>query len=190
MYKLFFKRFWLILVSPSKAWNLIAEDKKETFNHRKYYFFPMIMLASVMVFLKPLIETDEILPVDLLNGLRNLVLLFVSYLIAYLSAPPIMDLFHASISLEKNRMKAEKLWLYALTPVFLVRMLEAVFPNFFFLNIFMVYVVYIIWEAGGSLYAVPDNQRAKYTMVDTAIILLLPFLFEILLKWIIPGLAK
>jgi hypothetical protein len=65
----------------------------------------------------------------------------------------------------------------------------ALVPDLFFLQAFLLYIFYIVWE-GAEVYMAVDNEdeRLRFTGVVTLIVLVAPWLVETLLTLLMPGL--
>lgn len=58
----------------------------------------------------------------------------------------------------------------------------------FLLRIFVLYTFYIVWEGAGPYMQVEEKIRLKFVGTATGLILLTPWLIEVILSMLMPGL--
>ncbi len=186
MYKEIFKKVIAIIFQPGRAWNWLAkrEEKQEEFLSR--FVYPLIGLVTVVAFLGVLLTHKEFdLELALKTSIRTLVSAFGGfYLGAYLMNEIGQGLF--------KREKDLRLWLrfvgYSSSLMFALHIVLTLFPEFFFLRIFVLYTFYIVWEGAGPYMGVEEKARLKFVGFTTAVILLTPVFIEVLLSMLMPGL--
>ena len=62
-------------------------------------------------------------------------------------------------------------------------------PNMFFVNFFYIYVFYLVWVMSEGVVDVPEEQRNKYMVVISFLVIVVPmFIVAILKKIVVPNL--
>ena len=72
---------------------------------------------------------------------------------------------------------------------FVVKLLLSLMPNMFFVNFFYIYVFYLVWVMSEGVVDVPEEQRNKYMVVISFLVIVVPmFIVAILKKIVVPNL--
>lgn len=191
MNKAFFRRIWRIITTPAAAWKEITADTAENKPYLSAYFYPLLALVGLAAFLSPFVHFQEVFRVELGLGIQSFIRIFAAFFASYFLSSFVLDrLFVRWLGLAPDKIKVEKLCVYSLTPLLLVRFFTFLVKDFFFLYIFVVYTVYIVWEASGGLYEMPGRQRGRFTALTSVVITLSPVLIEFILIKLLPGLSK
>ncbi|MCK9299993.1 MAG: YIP1 family protein [Bacteroidales bacterium] len=190
MNKAFFRRIWRIITAPAAAWTEITEETAENKPYLSAYFYPLLAMVGIAAFLNPFIHAQENFRIELGQGIQTFIRVFTAYFASYFLSSLVLDrLFVRWLGMDADKVKAEKLSVYALTPLLLVRIFTFLIKDLFFLYIFVVYTVFIVWEASGRLYVMPNKQRGRFTALTTLVLLLSPVLIEFILIKLLPGLT-
>ncbi|MDD2560410.1 MAG: hypothetical protein PHE04_07085 [Bacteroidales bacterium] len=190
MNKAFFRRIWRIITAPAAAWKEITAETAENKPYLSAYFYPLLALVGLAAFLNPFIHSQEAFRVELGQGIQTFIRVFTAYFASFFLSSLVLDrLFVSWLGLTPGKIKAEKLCVYSLTPLLLVRFFTFLVKDFFFLYIFVVYTVYIVWEASGGLYEMPNRLRGRFAALTTLVIMLSPILIEFILIKLLPGLS-
>ncbi len=190
MNKDFFRRIWRIIVSPAATWKEITTETAENKPYLSAYFYPLLTLVGMAAFFSSFIHTQETFRIELVQGIRIFIRVFAAFFASYFLSSFVLDrLFVRWLGLAPDKIKTEKLCVYSLTPLLLVRFFTFLVKDLFFLYIFVVYTVYVVWEASGGLYEMPGKQRGRFTALTTAVIILSPVLIELILIKLLPGLS-
>ncbi len=190
MNKAFFRRIWRIITAPAAAWKEITADTTENKPYLSAYFYPLLTFVGLAAFFSPIIHTQETFRIELGLGIQSFIRVFTAYFASYFLSSYVLDrLFVRWLGLAPDKIKAEKLCVYSLTPLLLVRIFTFLVKDLFFLYIFVVYTVYIVWEASGGLYEMPGRQRGRFTALTILVIMLSPVLIEFILIKLLPGLS-
>ncbi len=190
MNKAFFRRIWRIITVPAATWSEISDESVENKPYLSTYYYPLLGLVGFAAFLSPFLHSELSFRESLGQGIMIFIRVFTAYFAAYyLSSFALFHVFVQGLNLLPDKTKAEKLSVYALTPLLLIRIFTYLVKDLFFLYIFVVYTVYLVWEAADSLYAVPNKQKGVFTALATPVLLLAPFLIEWVLKLVLPGLS-
>ncbi|MDL2255581.1 YIP1 family protein [Parabacteroides sp. OttesenSCG-928-K15] len=186
MFKEIFKWVVLIITQPQKAWNelLQKEDNDEDFLGR--FVYPLIGLLTIAAFLGILVTRQKF---DVEIALKASILMLVATFGGYHLTVYLLNEIWGSMF---KRDKDIKLWQrfvgYSSSLMFTLTAVLLLIPEFFFLNIFVLYTFYIVWEGAPSYMLIEEKDKLKFVAIVTAIILIIPNAIEIVLKLLMPGL--
>jgi len=76
---------------------------------------------------------------------------------------------------------------YSSALIYAMYLILAIFPDYSFLQLFLLYTIYIIWEGASVYMQIPENERNRFTAIATATILLSPFIVEKMMFLTMPG---
>ncbi len=187
MYKDIFKCVIALISQPIKAWKELSEEQHE--DNEKFftnYFYPLIALVAIAAFLGIMFTRKEF---DVELALKSSVKSLVSALGGFFLGAYILNEFWNSVfKREKDVRLCQRFVGYASSLQFVLAVVLALLPEFFFLKIFVLYTVYIIWEGAAPYMQVADNERMKFVAISSALVLLTPYIIEIILVMLMPGL--
>lgn len=187
MFKNLFKCVIALISQPTKAWEDLREEQHE--NNEKFlanYIYPLIGLVALAAFIGVLFTKKEF---DVELALKYSVKSFVSSLAGFfLGAYVLNELWSSLFKREKDLKLCQRFVGYSSALQFVLVIVLALLPEFFFLKIFVLYTVYIVWEGAVPYMDVQDNERMKFVGVSSAVILIMPYAIEIVLVMLMPGL--
>lgn len=187
MFKDVFKCVIALISQPAKAWEVLS--KEETEDNEKFfanYIYPLIALVAIAAFLGILFTRKEF---DVELALKSSVRALVSALGGFfLGAYILNELWGSVFKREKDNKLCQRFVGYASALSFALAIVLALLPEFFFLKIFVLYTVYIIWEGAAPYMQIEDNERMKFVGISSAVVLLTPWVIEIVLGMLMPGL--
>ena len=92
-----------------------------------------------------------------------------------------------------KRKKDMDLWMrfigYSSSLMFALNIVLTLLPEFFFLQIFVAYTFYIIWEGAGPYMGVEEKIRLKFVAITTVVTLLAPAAIQFALSLLMPGMS-
>ena len=71
---------------------------------------------------------------------------------------------------------------------FIVNFFTALMPNMFFLKLFYLYMFYLVWVMSEGIVDVTEDNRNKYMVFITLIVIAIPIIIMVLLKKMVPNL--
>lgn len=187
MYKEIFQKLLLIISQPAKAWDMLSQkdEKGEEFLSR--FVYPLIGLMTMAAFLGILFTRKEFdVQLALKASVRMLVATFGGF---YLAAYLLNELREAWFKQGKNMQLCMRFVGYASSLMFALNIVLVLFPEFFFLRIFVLYTFYIVWEGATPYMGISEVEKLKFVGVSATLILLTPWLIEIALSMLMPGLS-
>ena len=78
---------------------------------------------------------------------------------------------------------------YSSSLMFTLNIVLQLLPEFFFLQVFVLYTFYIIWEGAVSYMKIGEQERMKFTFITTIVVLATPFVIEKMMGMFMPGLG-
>ncbi len=179
-----FVRSLNLLLDGNNEWNRIANDTK---NVRQTYLIPFVFISCVLTVIGAVVNGFPIY-VIFLRPVLWLIIFSLSIPIAlWISRFSLQKIYDVEIPDDLN----EKIIGYSFTGVFFIRMLLALFPNFFIVRIFAIFSAYILKSAMDKLlpidsFSLQDEQKYyMYLIINSVSIVMTPFIIEIVLSKII-----
>lgn len=186
MYKEILKCVIELISHPARAWEELSQRNETEAVFLRRFIYPIIAVITIVAFLGVLFTRKEF---DLQLALKSSIKAFVStaggfYLGAYL----LNEVWHSFFNRDKDMKLCQRFVGYSSSLMFALNIVLTLLPEFFFLQIFVLYTVMIIWEGAGPYMKVEEKERMKFVAFSTAIILLTPMLIGTLLFLLMPGL--
>jgi hypothetical protein len=188
MYKALFKLVTLIVSQPGKAWEMLAckEEKQEMVLSR--FVYPLIGLLTLSAFLGEMLsEKGSTIEMALKASVRELTAAFGGFfLAAYILNEVGVRVFNRrhEIALWQRFTGYSSCLMYTLNAVLLL------IPEFFFLWVFLLYTFYIVWEGADRYMQIEEEERMKFTVIVTSVILITPHLISSILSLLMPGMRN
>lgn len=187
MFKDVFRCVIALISQPVKAWDVLNEKNKE--ENEKFlvnYIYPLVGLVTLAAFLGILFTRKEF---DLELALKSSVKSFISSLGGFfLGAYLLNELWFSIFKREKDIKLCQRFVGYSSALLFILSMVLSLLPEFFFLEIFVLYTVYIVWEGAAPYMQIGDHERMKFVGISSAVIMLTPYIIRIVLLMLMPGL--
>lgn len=187
MFREVFKCVITLISQPAKAWETLREEGEE--DNEKFlanYIYPLIAFVSIAAFIGILFTRKEF---DVELALKSSVKSLISALGGFfLGAYLLNELWFSVFKREKDIKLCQRFVGYSSSLLFVLAIILALLPEFFFLKIFVLYTVYIVWEGAAPYMRVSDDERMKFVGVSSAVVLLTPSVIEIILVMLMPGL--
>ncbi len=185
-----------LISQPAKAWSMLA-GKQENNNERFYksYLYPLFGIVALLSFVGVLLAAQEgqrfeisfgeHLQFALKNCVRMTIITFAGFhLASYILSEVMRKIFKRPGELKL----CQRFVGYSSSAVYLLILTRSLFPSLFFLYIFLLYVVYIIWEGAIPYMKIEENDQLKFTLWSGAVVLLTPFLIEVIMGAFMPRL--
>lgn len=175
----------LMIFAPLKGWKRIVRERMPEAVVRSNFVFPLMGVASMASFLG--LVFSEGVP----NALKAALITFIAFFGAYFMASYLINEIVGYFGEEKNLSKIQVFVGFSSSILYLLNIIMGLrfLPEFFFLQIFALYTIYIVWESVGVYFKrITDEARAKFTLVSSCLILISPFLIKKVLGLLMPGL--
>lgn len=83
--------------------------------------------------------------------------------------------------------KAEKMVAYSFTVIYVLKVVAAVIPSLFFLQILDVYTVYIVWEGCRVIFNIDEDERGKIMLFISLSIIFTPMFIKRVILLMLPA---
>ena len=180
-----------LISQPAKTWSSLSN--KQVNNNElffKSYLYPLLGIVALLSFVGVFISMTEgegirtrlsigdNFQFALKNCIRLVIITFAGFHTAsYILSEVMKKIFKRPGEL----ILCQRFVGYNSAFVYLLILIRSLFPSLFFLYIFLLYVVYIIWEGAIPYMKIEENDQMKFTIWTGAIVLLTPFLVEIII---------
>lgn len=189
MLKNIFKQLYRLIFQPAEAWKeLVGEREEKVANNDSFfstYLYPVIGIVSLLTFAGVFFHEKAFdVQLALRLTIRVLIALFAGFFMASFLLSKVMEHF---FSIEENQKQCQRFVGYASALVYIMYMVSAIFPDYGFLQLILLYTIYIVWEGASIYMQIPEQERNKFTVIATVIILLSPFIIEKIMFLTMPG---
>ncbi|MDR1631612.1 MAG: hypothetical protein LBR97_01800 [Dysgonamonadaceae bacterium] len=176
-----------LIINPEKTWKTLA-GKQELNNEDFYksYLYPVIGIIALMSFCGIWIGTKDFqLQIALKIVIKETIAYFGGF---YLAAYGLFRLSEKYFGLTADLQLFGRFSGYSSAAIYVVACINALFQSLFFLQIFILYTVYIVWHGSNIYIRVKENYLTKFTIFASAIIILSPVVIRMIMTLIMPGL--
>ncbi|MCL1943032.1 MAG: hypothetical protein FWF54_05735 [Candidatus Azobacteroides sp.] len=186
MYKRIYELTKLILVSPAAFWKqLAASDDKKDMDVASGFVYPLLGIVALSAFVGTWWNQEVF---NLPQALQLTCIDFVAGFTGFFIASFLIDEVSAAyLNLPKNIIRSRQFAGYSSIVIFMIAVILNIFPNFFFVHLFMFYIVYIVWEGSDVFMKVEEKDKLKFTIGASAVIIGSPMLILQLLSLLLPG---
>lgn len=187
MFSEIFKIIVAIISQPAKTWEMLAKKDENEDAFLSRFIYPLIGVVSVAAFVGVLFTRKEFdVELALKSSIRTLVSVFGGF---YVASYVLNEFWQGLFNREKDLKLCQCFVGYASSLMFALNIVLTLLPEFFFLRIFVLYTFYIIWEGATPYMQVNEMERMKFVGISTTLILLTPWIIEIILSMLMPGLS-
>lgn len=178
-----FRRLIFLLFDSNDAWVKIADEEEH--NYLRYLTF-WISLCVGFTFVSSLIS-DTFTVAFIRPVVLAAILVLAVYTAMCISQWSFRRIYNMDLSDEFNH----KLIAHSFSMVFVVRLVLAVAPSFFFIRILALFSIYILRTGINNLLPVgngsesDENAYYKYLAINSMSIIFLPFIYETIFKELI-----
>lgn len=186
MYKEIFKCVILLISQPGKAWESLSKKEEDNEDFLSRFLYPLVGLLIVAAFLGILLTRKDFdVELALKASIRTLIIAFGGF---FLSVYILNELWEGVFKREKDFKLWQRFVGYSSSLMFTLNAVLMLIPEFFFLQIFILYTFYIIWEGAPSYMMIEDGERLRFVSITTAVVLVVPYIIQIVLFLLMPGL--
>ena len=188
MYRQLFILLYQLITNPVATWKILSEKQHKNSNNEdfyKNYLFPIIGIIALLSFIGIVIHGKGFdVQLALKTVLKNVMIYGGSF---YFISFFLSEFIYPRFELEKDKISSELFVGYSSVLIYVVAMLKGLMPFLFFLDIFSIYSVYIIWTGASSFLALKEELWIKFTIFAGILILLTPYLLNLLINLLMPG---
>ena len=176
-YKELLHRVGILLSSPAKAWEDIAERGEERLV-LPAFVYPMIGLCGLSEFIGTFIGRD-FLPEVFQLALTRCCGVAVSLFIGFFLASYLMKLINLKwFDCHKSEEEIQVFVGYSLVVTFVLQIVSGLFSILIIHWILQVYTLYVVFEGARRLMKIPEYRLTMYAIIATVVILLSPTLID------------
>ena len=171
-----------MLVSPSEFWKRLARsnNKKDT-DVATRFVYPLLGIVAVSAFVGVWWNGTG----NVFNLQRALQLTCVNFVAGYagffLASFLVDELGAAFWNIPKNIVRSRQFVGYSSIVLFIIAVILNLFPHFFFMYLFLFYVVFIVWEGADTFMKVENENKQKFTILTSGVLIASPLLIRKLL---------
>ena len=187
MYKEILKWVIGLISQPTKAWHVLSKREE---NHEEFlsgFIYPLIGLVTISAFAGVLFTMKQF---DLEHALKEAIRALVSSFGGFYVGAYLMNEIWQGVFKQKKDLKR---WMrfvgYSSSLMFALNIVLQLLPEFFFLQVFVLYTFYMIWEGAVPYMKVEESIRMKFSVMVTMVVLLTPAAIEKLMGMFMPGLG-
>jgi len=201
MYKELFRQVIAIMSQPGKAWKALAAKEEKGDEYLSRFVYPLIGLVTLAAFVGVLF-TERHFDVEkaLKMAIRALISAFCGF---HLAAYGLNLIWRYTLERGDELLLCRRFTGYASAPVFAINMVLSVLPeaDFFFLQVFTLYTIYVVWEGAAAYMQVKGKARIDlifdefrvdarvwFMVTASGLIILLPRIISWILFVLMPGL--
>ena len=179
MIKNLFEQLYRLIFQPVKAWSELVEAREEKVTDNDSFFntylYPVIGIIALLTFVGVFFyEKTFGVQLALRLTIKALIALFAGFFLASFLLSIVME----RLFLIKEYKLCQRFVGYASALVYVIYMVSAIFPDYGFLKLALLYTIYMVWEGAPAYMQIPEHERNKFTAITTAIVLLSPFIIE------------
>lgn len=189
MFRQIFSLLVKLIIQPAKAWSELS-DKQEKNNDKFYksYLYPIFGFVALLSFVGVLLTFKNFdLQLALKNCIRLIITAFAGF---YLASYILSEVMGRVFNRPGEMILCQRFTGYPSALIYILIMVLSLFPQLFMLRIFYPYIIYIIWEGAIPYMEIDENDQLKFTLIAGAIMLLTPFLIEMIMFMLMPGLRS
>lgn len=169
----------LLISSPVRAWEEIhlEEDRRKVLTA---FVYPMIGFCSLSVFIGSLLIKGWSGPESFQYAMTQCCVVAVSLFGGYfLAAFLINELCVKMFSRKGDILLAQQFAGYTLVVTFLLQIIIGVLPDFYIIALLLqFYIVYVAWEGARHLMEITENDRLKFTLLSSLLLVVCPKLIQ------------
>jgi hypothetical protein len=177
----FLNTVWDVLLTPRDFW-LSQRNSEEGWMQLFFrYYLPLTVLSAISVFIGEWFGSAHFyIGPALLKTLHKILFFTPLFFICIFLLNRLITFFKG----EKNSAAVQKLFVYSMTPYFLISIVTGIFPWLYVMNVSGLYGFYIFWTGAKVLLKFPEKRFLDFVLVSILICLLVFVIISILL-WII-----
>jgi hypothetical protein len=174
-----------LILKPGEAWEQLSRQEEEHDTFLSRFIYPLIGLITLSAFLGILFTRKEFdFEIALKVTIRTLISVTGGF---FLGAYLLNEMWKGVFNQPKNAELCRLFVGYSSSLMFVLNMVTALLPEFFFLQIVVLYTVYIIWEGAVVFMKVKEEKRLIFTVLTSLIVIVTPFIIEHALRMLMPG---
>ena len=179
------QRTWELLTSTAVTWDIIETEDDIKNNTFKSFVLPWIIFCAIVVFVfKLMYATERGFETSLVTTIITTISLYGGYLISRYVANWYINRKYPKIA---NQVNTDKVISYSFSAIFVLKIVTAVFPGLFFLQILNIYTAFLVWDSCRAIFKLNEEERANLVVILTAVIIFSPVLISSVVNMMLPN---
>lgn len=175
----------LLVVQPTKGWELIAERKETHEEFLSHFIYPLLGICTLSAFVGELFGNGDS---NIQNSLKEATVVLTSLFAGYYAAAfAIKQISNRWFKINEDIHFFQRYTGYAMGITFVVTAVLELMPDLFFIRIANLAVFYIVWSSVENYIQMEEKNRIRFAALASAFMLVSPLLMEKILYTIMPG---
>ena len=165
------------VLSPQTAWESVTENRPGLY---RSFLLPIWGVIIIVSFTGGwLLNVNGSVGLGIRNMIFEIFSLFASF---HMSSFLLNEYAGKLTDIGKNIDKARVFVAYSSSIIYLVEIAVAIFDDFFFLWLFVLYTFYIVYAGAEEYYKITSERRTNFMIITSLLILIMPFIMKSVLS--------
>lgn len=183
LFKNFFRLSWSLHANTASTFQLLKLTETNRRNIFVGYNLPSILFCSLVFFISGLLYNNYSVSYNFLDAFVHGASLVVAYGVCSFAMLKLFE--HWDVAIDECIIYKHVSCSFA--TLYSISIIVSIIPALFFLNILVVYTVFIVWEGNRVLYATTEEQNTKILVVLSAGVLFVAPLVRIAISFLLPS---
>lgn len=182
LYKELLKKTFRLLRYSREEWEEIVHKEETISKVRDNFIIPMAGLCALSAFIGVLFQAINF-EKAIIEAIVSFAKAYGGVYFSYMLVQETSKLF----GLERSKVRNMQLIGYSFGTIFVLDIITSLIPELFFLEIFKLYVFYIVWEGVEFCTAIKDEKRVGFVIFVSVVILCSTYIIEFFSNQFLPG---
>ncbi|MEI7677209.1 MAG: hypothetical protein WCJ03_10550 [Bacteroidales bacterium] len=175
----------LLVVQPTKGWEMVANRKETHEEFLSHFIYPLLGICTLAAFVGELFGNGES---NIQNSLKEATVVLTSLFAGYYAASfTLKQISVRWFHINEDIHFFQRYTGYAMGITFVVTAVLELMPDLFFIRIADLAVFYIVWSSVENFIQIEEKNRIRFSTIASALILLFPIIIEKILYTLMPG---
>jgi len=177
MLKVIYRKLVLLLTKPEVAWGDFVAEGNPNNNVINKFCYPLMSIATGVLLISEALFRRAPFHVLLVHSLIYFVTLFSSFFIVrYFLAILLEKRYHIAATKDQLTLITG----YSFSIVYILYIVTAIFPGFFFLWAFFLYTPYLVWIAADVIFQIQPEARGMLVLGLSALVAGVPWFISLI----------
>lgn len=180
-----FARTWGLMMSTTATWEDIAEENSKENDSFLRFVLPWIAFSTFIILIFDALYAEvKFVETGFVHAFINVIALLGAY---YFTLAITSSILKKNMSGIYSVIKVEKIVAYSFSVIYVLKVVAAVIPSLFFLQILDVYTVYIVWEGCRVIFNIDEDERGKIMLFISLSIIFTPMFIKRVILLMLPA---
>lgn len=180
-----FNRTWGMMMSTTSTWEEIAEEDSKENDSFVRFVLPWIAFSTFIILIFDALYAEvKFVETGFVHAFINVIALTGAY---YFTLAVTNSFLKKNMPGVFSVVKTEKMVAYSFAVIYVLKVVAAVIPSLFFLQILDVYTVYIVWEGCRVIFNIDEDDRGKIMLFISLSIIFTPMLIKRVILLMLPA---